>query len=201
MKVAIYARVSTDDKEQNPERQKLACEKYAELHNHDVIAYFEDYISGDTNPFEREGFKNILLKKPQGILFFEISRFSREHPSKVMRRLQELKDKSIKSISITEQAFNMEGEMSDLIQYILTWFNNYYLSNLKKNIKSGLDRAVKNGKTLGRPKAKVNLYEVAREFGVAGASISSVSKKLGIPRTNIYRHYQECVQKGLLKKP
>jgi DNA invertase Pin-like site-specific DNA recombinase len=68
-----------------------------------------------------------------------------------MRFLGGLSDSGIKTISITEPAFNMEGEMSDLIRYILTWFNNFYLVQLKRNIHSGLDRARKQGKTLGRP--------------------------------------------------
>lgn len=201
MKIAIYARVSTDDKDQNPERQKLACENYCDLHKHEILSYHQDFCSGNTNPYERGGFKSIFLDKPEAIVIYEISRFSREHPSKVMRRLKELKDKGIKIISITEPAFNMEGEMSDLLQYIMTWFNNYYLQNLKRAVKSGLDKARKDGKTLGRPQKKVNLYEIAREFQEPKASISSVSKKLQIPRATLYRHYEKCVQKGLLKKP
>jgi putative DNA-invertase from lambdoid prophage Rac len=200
MKVAIYSRVSTDDKDQNPERQKLACEKYAELHNHEVIAYGEDYHTGDSNPFDRKGFAGLIAKKPRAILVYEISRFSREHPSKVMRRLQDLKNKGILTVSITEQAFNMEGEMSDLIQYIMTWFNNYYLKNLRRNVKSGLERAKKEGKKLGRPKRKINLYAFAREFDDPKVSIMSVSKKLGIPRSTVYDYWNKCVEKGIIKK-
>ena len=187
MKIAIYARVSTDDKEQNPERQRLSCEKYAELHNHSIIGYAEDKISGDTNPFDREGFKNIIKTNPEGILIFEISRFSREHPIKVMRRLQDLKNRGIKTISITEQAFNMEGEMSDLIQYIMSWFNNYYLSNLKKNVKSGLDRARKQGKILGRPKSKFNQYRAYHLLFNEKKSLQEVSKILGTSKATLFR--------------
>ena len=190
MKVAIYARVSTDDKDQNPERQKLACERYAELHNHEVIGYFADHQTGDSNPFDRQGFKDLLKLKPQAILVYEISRFSREHPSKVMRRLQDLKNKGMLMVSITEQAFNMEGEMSDLIQYIMTWFNNYYLKNLKQNVKSGLERARKQGKTLGRPKNKINHYEVLR-LKEKGLSLRNIAKEMNISLGAV----QRCLQK------
>lgn len=190
MKVAIYARVSTDDKDQNPERQKLACERYAELHNHEVIGYCADYQTGDSNPFEREGFKDLLKIKPQAILVYEISRFSREHPSKVMRRLQDLKNKGMLMVSITEQAFNMEGEMSDLIQYIMTWFNNYYLKNLKQNVKSGLERARKQGKKLGRPKNKINHYEVIR-LKEKGLSLRNIAKEMNISLGAVQRCLEE----------
>lgn len=187
MKVAIYARVSTDDKDQNPDRQRMSCEKYADLHNHKVIHYEFDKVSGDTNPLEREGFAEILKKKPEAILFYEISRFSREHPIKVMRRLEDLKNKGIKTISITEQAFNMEGEFSDLLQYIMTWFNNYYLTNLKRNVKSGLDRARAQGKILGRPKAKFNEFRAYHLLFVEKKSLGDVSKELGTSKATLHR--------------
>lgn len=156
MKVGIYARVSTTDKGQDPQRQILKCEQYIDLKNHELIITREEYGTGDSNPFDRQGFKDIIAANVDGILIYEMSRFSREHPSKVMRRLQELKDRGIKIISITEPAFNMESDMSDLLQYIMTWFNNYYLINLKRNIRSGMDRARKQGKQIGRTPAKFN---------------------------------------------
>lgn len=190
MKVGIYARVSTTNKGQNPERQVLQCENYANLHNHEVVLIKEEYGTGDSNPFERNGFKEILKYKVKGVIIYEMSRFSREHPIKVMRRIQELKDKGIKIISITEPHFNMEGEFADLILYFMTWFNNYYLVNLKRNIQSGLERARKKGKILGRPKVKFNKLrayellinkklsqrEVAKELNVSLATINRFKK-------------------------
>jgi DNA invertase Pin-like site-specific DNA recombinase len=107
-----------------------------------------------------------------------------------MRRLQDLKNKGIKTISITEQAFNMDGEFSDLLQYIMTWFNNYYLSNLKSNIKSGLERAKKNGKKLGRPKKQVNHYEVMR-LKNQGLSLRQIAKETGMSLGMV----QRCIKK------
>lgn len=187
MNVGIYARVSTDDKEQNPERQIMACEQYAELHGHKVLSCFEEYISGDSNPFMRPEFKRLIELKPQGILFFEISRFSREHPSKVMRRLQELKDSGVKVISITEPAFNMEGDFSDLLQYIMSWFNNYYLTNLRRNVKSGLERARKKGKILGRPKAKFNEFRAYHLLFIENKSLDEVAREVGSSKATLYR--------------
>lgn len=196
MKVAIYSRVSTDDKDQNPERQKQACQRYAEMHNHDVICYFEDKITGNSNPFNRKGFSELMKSKPDGILFYEISRFSRQHPSKVLRQLQDLKNRGIKTISITEQAFNMDGEFSDLIQYIMTWFNSYYLRNLSKNVKSGLATAVKNGKILGRPNIKINTFELIRLKNL-GLSVREIAKEMKIS----YSKVQRCVKMVRDKTP
>lgn len=198
MKVAIYARVSTDDKEQNPERQVLACRNYAELHHHEIVTVITEKISGNTTPTDRPEFKKIFDDYVEGIIIYEISRFSRQHPSKVMQQLQAFKDRGIKIISITEPAFNMEGDFSDLLQYIMTWFNNYYLTNLSRNVKSGLEKAKKEGKTLGRPKVKYNLYEIAREFKQNNASIRQVATKFNISTGTTYRIYSKAKKEGLL---
>ena len=187
MKCVIYSRVSTDDKDQDPERQFMKCNQYCDLHNHEVIGKAEDKLTGDSNPFKREGFSSLMKLNPDGIVIYEISRFSREHPSKVMRRLSELKDKGIKLISITEPAFNMEGEMSELLQYIMTWFNNYYLTNLKRNVKSGIERARAQGKQIGRASVKFNKYRAYHLLFNEKLSQRKVSKELGVSLATINR--------------
>src|SRR6056297_2845026 len=199
MKVAIYDRVSTDDKEQNPQRQIDSCQNYCKLHNHDVVSVVSEHITGNSNPLERPEFKKCFDDDIQGIVIYEISRFSREHPSKVMQRLQAFKDRGIKIISITEPAFNMEGDFSDLLQYIMTWFNNYYLTNLSRNVKSGLERAKKQGKTLGRPKVEYNIYEVARYIKQNNASIRQTAKEFNISNGTAYRAYSKAKKMGLIE--
>lgn len=187
MKVAIYARVSTDDKDQNPERQILKCKQYCELHNHNVCGIFKEHITGDSDPRKREEFSKLLNEDPSAIIVYSIDRLSRQHPSKVMRLLSELKDQGIKTISITEPAFNMEGEMSDLIQYILSWFNNYFLMQLKRNIRSGLDRARAQGKVIGRPGVKYNKYRAFHLLFNEKRSQRYVAKELGSSLATINR--------------
>lgn len=201
MKVAIYARVSTDDKEQNPERQLLKCRQYCELHDHEIVTELIDHYTGDSPLYSRPEGAKIPQLKIQGLVFNSMDRLTRQHPNKMMSLLQFLKESGITPISATEPAFNLESDFSEVILYIMGYFNNFYLKELRKNVKSGLDRARAQGKILGRPKHKVNLYEIAREFQVPKASITSVSKKLNIPRGTLYRHYTKCVQKGLIKKP
>lgn len=200
MNVTIYARVSTDDKEQDPERQVMKCKQYCELHNHNIIAERVEHQSGDSNPFVRDAFAAVLNDKPEAIVIYEISRFSREHPSTVMRRLQELKDMGIKIISITEPAFNMEGEMSDLLQYIMAWFNNYYLSNLKRNIKSGMEKArlkgTKSGKPIGRAKAKFNMHRAYELLFNESKSQRFVANELNVSLATINRFKRVCEKDG-----
>jgi len=199
MNVIIYARVSTDDKEQNPDRQLMKCRQYCELHDHTIVAELVDYHTGDSPLFERPEGRKIQNMNVDGIVFNSMDRLTRQHPNKMMLLLQYLKDSGITPVSATEPAFNLESDFSEVILYIMAYFNNYYLKELKKNVKSGLDRARKEGKTLGRPKNKVNLYAVAREASKEGASVSSVASALGVSRSSAYRSIVKAKEKGMLK--
>lgn len=46
MKVALYARVSRADKDQDPENQLLKLRDYASRHQWEIYGQFSDYISG-----------------------------------------------------------------------------------------------------------------------------------------------------------
>ena len=187
MKVVIYARVSTDDKEQNPERQILKCKEYCDLKNHEVVETIEEYMTGDSNPFKRPKGERLLELKHEGIVIFSMDRLTREHPIKVIQMLNNMKNQGIKIISITEPAFNMESEFSDLLIYMMTWFNNYFLTKLKRDTKAGMERARKEGKIIGRPKIKFNQYRAYQLLFIDKLSQRKVSEELGVSLTSINR--------------
>jgi DNA invertase Pin-like site-specific DNA recombinase len=196
MKVAIYARVSTDDKDQDPERQILKCRQYCDLHNHEIIQVEQEHVTGDSNPITREKFKEILENKDvEGVMVFSIDRLTRQHPTKVMQLLNQFKDMGIKIVSITEPIFNMEGEFSDLLQYFLTWWNNYFLTKLKKDVKSGIERARAQGKQIGRAKNPFNEYR-ARQLLKEGKSYGEIAKELGVPKATVWRRFKNLTQKN-----
>ena len=193
MNVNIYARVSTDDKDQDPERQVIKCKQYCELHNHNVLNVYTEYTSGDSNPFTRVQCSK-ALENAEAIIIYSMDRLTRQHPIKVIRFINDLKDRSLKVISVTEPVFNMEHELSEVMLYLISWFNNYFLTKLKRDIQSGLDRARKEGKTLGRPKVKFNKYKAYQLLIVEGKSFSYVSNELGVNRTTLYRFKKDCLK-------
>lgn len=209
MKVINYARVSTDDKEQDPERQLMKGRQYCELHGHEVIAELIDHYTGDSYILDRpEGSRLKNYPNAEGLICFSIDRYSRQHPTKVLRQLSEWKDKGFKIISVTEPIFNMEGEFSDLLMYLLTWTNNYYLAKLKKDIKSGLERARQQGKQIGRKKAEFNrfrayhlLFEAKKPDG-RSYSQREIADELGVSLATINRFKTVAAKSpDLFKKP
>lgn len=196
MRVVIYNRVSTDDKDQNPKRQLLKNQQYCDLHNHNVVGIVTEYHTGDSDPFSRPKGQRILDYAPDGIVFFSMDRFTRESPIKVIQMINNMKNQNIKLISITEPAFNMESEFSEILLFIMGWFNNYFLKKLKRDIKSGMDRARKEGKQIGRSKAQFNKFRAYQLLFIDKLSQRVVSKELGVSLATINRF-----KRGTEKKP
>lgn len=199
MKVVIYARVSTDDKEQDPQRQIDKCVQYCELKGHEVLSVLREHYTGDSNPFNRdEGSKILSYKDVEGIVIYSMDRLTRQNPVQVIRMINNLKEQGIKVISITEPAFNMESEFSDIMLYIMTWFNNYYLIQLRRNTISGLERARRKGKTLGRPKSDFNKYRAYHLLYNDNWSQRKVALNMGVSVATINRFKKGCDEKGLV---
>lgn len=208
MKIAIYARVSTDDKEQNPETQLLKCRAYCEFHNHRIVGEYQDEgVSGDTLIWEREGGSEIKKlidgNKIDGLMVFSVDRYSRESPIKVLQQLSHLKERGIKFISVTEPPFNMDSEFAEPLQYMLTWFSNWFLVQHKKKVNAGMDRAkkkgTKSGKPIGRPRLRGWYRNKIIELRRGGKSIRTISKELNISRGVVHKTLQQVSEETNLR--
>lgn len=192
MKVAIYCRVSTDDKGQDPEVQLGKCRQYCSLHNHNIISEFIDEgVTGDSFYYDRpEGKKLYSLiekQKVDGIVCFTMDRFSRQSPVKVLQLLQQFNDRGMKIISVSEPIFNMDGELSEPMRYLVAWFNNYFLKQHKVKVVAGMQKAkqygTKSGKPIGRER-KADYNQILNRYEVL-KSISAVARELGCSKSSI----------------
>ena len=197
MRVAIYARVSTDDKDQDPERQIIVGRQYADLHDHVVALVVVEHHTGNSNPFNRPEFMKILSDNSiEGTIVVTIDRLSREHPNKLMNRLNQFKSINHKIISVREPIFNMESDFAEPMQYFLTWWNNQFLKKLSQDTKEGIERARRQGKQIGRAKVKFNQFRAYELLFVQKLSQRVVSKELGVSLATLNRF-----KKGVEKNP
>lgn len=199
MKVAIYARVSTDDKGQDPQVQIEKCRKYCELYNHQIVGEFVDMgVSGDTYYYDRPEGKKLyeLVKsnKVDAIIVFSIDRFSRQNPVKILNLINNLNIKGIKFISVTEPIFNMESEYAEPMRFMLSWFSNYFLVQHKKKVSAGIEKAKKFGTKTGNPigRRRVADYEKITELWKRGFSISKISKMLNCSKSSVKNAISSC---------
>lgn len=152
MRVAIYARVSTQDKGQNPENQLHQLREFAERHG-TLYKVFTKGVSGGKS--ERPEFKQMLLeayqKKFDLVVFWRLDRFSREGALPTLKYLKELRDHGVNYKSFTEPYLDSLGPFGDVIVSMLATIAAQDLIKVSENTKTALAKKKAIGIRLGAP--------------------------------------------------
>jgi DNA invertase Pin-like site-specific DNA recombinase len=94
MRVAIYARVSTDDKGQNPENQLRELRAWCRNAGHTIVREYVEAESGRKGAEKRKQFASLFddaaKRKFDCVLFWALDRFSREGMVQTIVHLQRL---------------------------------------------------------------------------------------------------------------
>lgn len=211
MRTALYARVSTSEKEdlQDPETQLVALRDYCRFRQWDIYREYKEHASGvDDN---RQVLRNMLDDAKAGrfdyILVFRIDRLTRS-PLKLLLILEELQDPKTKRylvnlVSATE-GVDTSSRLSEGMLLMLGIFAKMERDGIQERVQAGMDRAkrygTKSGKPIGRPKAKIPWDRVDRfvkenmhytRCGDYPPSIAEISRGLGIPRATLQRAFKE----------
>jgi site-specific DNA recombinase len=155
MKVAVYARVSSEsqDVDLSISAQLRAIREYAKKHGYDIVReYIDEAESGRSA--SRPQFKEMIavakLKNPpfQAILVWKLNRFSRSRVDSVTYKTL-LKNKGIRVISINEHLD--ESPSGQLLEGIIESVDEFYSANLGQDIKRGLrENATRGFYSIGR---------------------------------------------------
>jgi len=155
MKIAIYARVSRGDDAQNPENQLEPLRNMAAALKGKVVQEYVDTCSGAKS--DREEFLRLLKDADSRsfdlLLVWSLDRFSREGIVNTLAYLKRLKRNGIAVKSLQEPWLDTRDEgITDLLISIFSWVAEQERKRIVERVKAGLDRAKREGKTLGRPK-------------------------------------------------
>lgn len=108
---ALYARVSTKDKNQDPENQLIPLRRWATQHGYDVVEYV-DKVSG-TGKVRRLKFEQMMTDAKQGkisvVAVWALDRFGREGVENTFRYLRKLKEWGVKFHSYGEPMLSTLG--------------------------------------------------------------------------------------------
>jgi DNA invertase Pin-like site-specific DNA recombinase len=143
MKVAIYARVSTIDKEQNPENQLTVLRSWAKQIGYEEITEYTDYAhGGDSN---RPEFTKMRMdarqNKFKGILVWSLDRFSREGILNTMDYIKDLGQYKVFLKSYQDTWLNTENDMMrDLLISIFAWVASWEKQRISERIKADINR-------------------------------------------------------------
>jgi DNA invertase Pin-like site-specific DNA recombinase len=179
-RTAIYARVSTDDKRQDPETQLLQLREYARVRELEVVEEFVDFATGTSE--ERGSYRRLLeaVRKRQVdvVLVWRYDRFARSTQA-LLAALKEFQSRGVDFISYQENVDTTtpQGELVFSIMASLAQFESALIS---ERVKAGMARAKSQGKRCSRPRIAPETQAEIERLWREGVSINRISKNLGI---------------------
>jgi DNA invertase Pin-like site-specific DNA recombinase len=181
MKVAIYARVSTDDKGQDPLNQLLELREFASRQGWTVAREYTDEATAKNG--ERTGFKqmwaDVARHRFDLLLFWSLDRLTREGTYKTLTYLRRLSDSGVKFKSYTEQYIDSLGVFGEAIIGVLAAVAAQERIRISERTKAGLARTRAQGTRLGRPVKNVDIRK-ARKLRASGMSLREIAQRLRV---------------------
>lgn len=195
MKCIIYSRVSTTD--QTTDNQIIQLREYAEKQGWNIIDVKTDVCSGSKSIDERIGLKEVFdlarKRKFDVLLFWSLDRLSREGTRSTLEYLSRLDAYKIKWHSYTEEYISSLGIFADAIISLMACLAKQERLRISDRTKAGLQRAISQGKVLGRPKANPDIDEQAVELRRSGMSFAGIARELNISKTHAYHLCQQGI--------
>ncbi|SHJ40073.1 Site-specific DNA recombinase [Hymenobacter daecheongensis DSM 21074] len=189
MRVAIYARVSTRDKGQDPENQLHQLRDFAERHG-TIYKVFTEEISGGKP--DRSEFKQLLLEAYQMkfdlVVFWRLDRFSREGALPTLKYLKELRDHGVNYKSFTEPYLDSLGPFGDVIVSMLATIAAQDLIKISENTKASLAKKKAAGVQLGAPTKSPAVIALAQALKAEGKSKGAIARALGISPSTVAKY-------------
>jgi DNA invertase Pin-like site-specific DNA recombinase len=193
MRVAIYARVSTDDKGQDPENQLRQLREWCGRMGYPVLCEYVEHENGGKGVEYRKQlgamFAGAARREFDLLLVWSLDRFSREGMAATVGHLQRLASHGVAFRSFTEEHLSTENELvRNILLATLSSLAKLEREKISQRTKAGLERARANGKRLGRPEFSDGDKEKLRTALDTGESWHAVSRKTRIPYSTVKKH-------------
>jgi DNA invertase Pin-like site-specific DNA recombinase len=193
MRVALYARVSTDDKGQDPETQLRELRAWCTHAGHELVGEYVDHESGKNGGSKRKSFAALFQdasrRKFDLVLFWALDRLTREGMFPTVRYLQQLATYGVAFHSYTEPHLNTDSEMlRDIVLAVLSSLAKQESEKISTRVKAGMARAQAQGRRIGRPKLAPEIRRQIASRLAAGASVYAVAKELGIDKHTVSKY-------------
>lgn len=188
MKVAIYARVSTRDK-QDVLNQLTHLRSFCKEKNWSIYYEYIDKESGSHS--NREQFKKLFeearQRKFDAVIFWALDRFTREGVLPTLKYLEELDSYGVGFYSYTEKYLDSLGMFKDAVIGILSTLAKQERQRISERVKAGLERTKLKGTILGRPKTAQKRKNDIISLRKKGYSYRCISQELKVGIASISR--------------
>ena len=162
MKVAIYARISTDNLGQDVDRQLHEVRAYCERMEYEVVdEYVDEGFARTTRnrPALDKLIKDARQRKFKLVVSDELSRFAGT-PALLLNLLEELKLWNVNLVSVKE-GIDTSTPMGEMVATMLSAISKMELFNISHRVKSGIANARRKGD--GSWGKKSNLTDEVKE--------------------------------------
>lgn len=189
MKAALYARVSTADKGQDPEVQLKDLRAYA---RHRRWEDLEEYVDvGQSGAKEHRPELDRLLTdarrgKVQVILVWRLDRLGRSLKH-LVNLLSELHERNVALVSFQE-SLDLSTSTGKLMFHVIAALAEFERDLIRERVKAGLAHARSRGVALGRrSKIDAGVLRTIQEHRGRGESIRAIAKALGISPSLVHK--------------
>ncbi len=184
-RVAIYARVSTKNHAQDPETQLIALREYAQARKFEVFGEYVDVgISGskDSRPALNQLMEDSRRRRFDAVLVARFDRFARSTRHLVLA-LEEFNALGVDFISLNE-SIDTSTPMGKMVFTVIAAVAELERSIIRERVIMGLQRAVAQGKRIGRPAARLD-YDELQALREKGLSYRAIAKQCGVSHPTI----------------
>ena len=187
-RAALYARVSTQDRGQDPETQLRELRRYAVDRGFEDAGEYVDQASGRTE--ERPAYKRLMAdvrrRKVDVVLVFRFSRFARSTRA-LVNALTDFRDLGVDFISLHEAADTTTAQ-GRLLFGILASLAEFESDLIAENVRSGMSRAKAQGRRISRPRIPLAKRRRIVELHRQGRSLGAIASELGIAKGTVWNY-------------
>ena len=194
MKVAIYARVSTSDKDQSPETQLMPLQDFCLAQGWEVYREYVDQAPANDLAHRtqwRQLLDDAAKRRFSAVLVFKLDRAFRsvKHMHDTLAAW-ELVGVSFQSL---RERFDTSTALGRLLLNLLASLADFELELIRERVRAGMERARRQGKKIGRPKV-IDRKGFPKRFGAILERLSKgdisrrqAAKELGIGYATLKR--------------
>lgn len=192
-RVALYARVSTSNGQQDPEMQLRELREYAQHRDLTIVDEYVDRVSGskDSRPALNRLMADVSQRKVDIVLVWKLDRFGRSLRH-LVNSIADLEALGVAFVSLRDN-LDLSTPSGRLMFHVISAMAEFERALIQERVRAGLRNARAKGKRLGRPRAVVDAARIA-SLRSSGASWRAVSEQLGIGVGTCFRHAQQPVE-------
>ncbi len=192
MKVALYARVSTGDKNQDPDTQLYALRDFCKKAEWEVVEEYVD-VARAKDFKHRVAWQKLLSdarhREFKAVLVFRLDRAFRS-VRECSNTVQEWLDYGVGFKSLREDVIDTTSSQGRFILHIMAAVAELESGIISERVTAGIARTRAQGNRFGRKRKDFDWPVVKAQIN-AGIPITKIARDLGYSRARIYRAIKE----------